>query len=529
MALIIAVFFVIVVTILIYLQWPAWKLSKIPAAPYISGLGHLPLMAKYQAGVFIKLAKQLGPIYRFQLGRQPIVFVASADLCQEIAIRKFKVFPNRVILPYMKESWIHLHGLFMTKAPDWARMRNILLPTFHTEKLSAYVPLMERVMGQVVEILDKHANAGEDVNMTQLLQRMALDVIGESAFGTGFKLVKPSWADGRSEDKDMVNAVLNSLDTLTMSEKAPVSTFAGLFFPFLQHPIREIMKRIPGTGDWNQYTGNLLLEAQMRALLERREAEMRDGVVRSDALSLLLDARAKSQEMRELLTDERVLALAYELMMAGSESTGTNLCYTLYFIAAHPEVASKMVKEIDELAPLGSTVAFEDVDKFKYVDQVIKESMRMITFSPVVAREAMEDIKVVGYHIPKVTSLSLSCRDSQTFFYQGTWVWLVINALAQDEEDFPEPHLFRPERFDPDCAEAKKRHPYAHSPFGIGPRMCIGYKLAYLEMKLALIHFYQRYTFEHSPAMENPLAVRLSIVVRPIHGVKLRVRKRGIC
>merc|ERR1711884_804457 len=59
-------------------------------------------------------------------------------------------------------------------------------------------------------------------------------------------------------------------------------------------------------------------------------------------------------------------------------------------------------------------------------------------------------------------------------------VWTPIAASHQNEDFFPEPEKFKPERF-----INKDFDPITFRPFIAGPRMCIGNRFALTEMKIA--------------------------------------------
>ncbi|KAK2445793.1 cytochrome P450 711A1 [Trifolium repens] len=506
---------------LIYLYEPYWKVRKVPGPPSLPLVGHLHLMAKHGPDVFSILAKQYGPIYRFHMGRQPLIIVADAELCKEAGIKKFKDIPNRSTPSPIKASPLHQKGLFFTRDSQWSTMRNTILSVYQPSHLSSLVPTMQSFIDSATQNLDSQ----EDIVFSNLSLKLATDVIGQAAFGVNFGLSEPHSvrneiesvnvnkddvmsASGSDEVTDFINQHIYSTTQLKMDLSGSFSIILGLLVPILQEPFRQILKRIPGTMDWKIERTNKKLGGRLDEIVEKR---MNDRTRSSkDFLSLILNARESKAVSENVFTPEYISAVTYEHLLAGSATTSFTLSSVVYLVAAHPEVEKKLLVEIDGFGSIDHIPTSQDLhDKFPYLDQVIKEAMRIYIVSPLVARETSNEVEIGGYLLPK-----------------GTWVWLALGVLAKDPKNFPEPEKFKPERFDPNCEEMKRRHPYAFIPFGIGPRACIGQKFSIQEIKLSLIHLYRKYLFRHSPNMENPLELEYGIVLNFKHGVKLRAIKR---
>ncbi|XP_030448583.1 cytochrome P450 711A1 [Syzygium oleosum] len=503
-----------------YLYAPYWGVRKVPGPPAFPLVGHLPLMAKYGPDVFSILAKRYGPIFRFHMGRQPLIIVADAELCKEVGIKKFKDIPNRSIPSPIAASPLHQKGLFFTKDVRWSTMRNTILSVYQPSHLASLVPTMQKYIESAAENLCSFKE--EDVTFSNLSLKLATDVIGQAAFGVDFglsrgqsKLGHGSSAsekgngDRDNEVSDFINKHIYSTTQLKMDLSGSFSIILGLLVPILQEPFRQILKRIPGTMDRKVDRTNKELASRLNGIVSKRMKEKERSS--KDFLSLILNARESEKAAKNVFTPDYVSAVTYEHLLAGSATTSFTLSSVVYLVAGHPEVEKKLLEEIDGFGPRDQLPTAQDLhEKFPYLDQVIKEAMRFYLVSPLVARETSREVEIGGYLLPK-----------------GTWVWLALGVLAKDPKNFPEPEKFRPERFDPNCEEQKRRHPYALIPFGIGPRACIGQKFSLQEIKLSLIHLYRKYIFRHSPNMEKPLELEFGIVLNFKHGVKLRVVERN--
>ncbi|KAK3224456.1 hypothetical protein Dsin_011481 [Dipteronia sinensis] len=528
---------VVVVGVLRYLYEPYWMVRKVRGPPIVPLVGHIHLMAKYGPDVFSILANKYGPIFRFHLGRQPMIIVADPELFKEVGIKKFKDIPNRSIPSPISASPLHQKGLFFTRGTRWSTMRNTVVSMYQPSHLASLVPTMQSFIESATQNLESSSSSSKgsdsDIVFSDLSLRMATDVIGQAAFGVNFGLSKPQSVDVdvdhdhnqknmlyNDEVSDFIKQHIYSTTQLKMDLSGSLSIILGLLVPILQEPVRQILKRIPGTMDWKVDRTNKQLSTRLDEIVSNRiilQEKIKLGADdhdhdSKDLLSLILKTRPDSGSRNVVFTQDYISATVYEHLLAGSATTAFTLSSVVYLVSRHPNVENKLLAEIDGFCPQDDDqipTSHDLQQKFPYIDQVIKEAMRFYFVSPLIARETAKQVEIGGYLLPK-----------------GTWVWLAPGVVAKDARYFPEPDKFKPERFDPDCDEERRRHPYAFIPFGIGPRACIGQKFSLQEIKLSLIHLYKKFVFRHSPNMECPLELEFGIVVNFKHGVKLRVINR---
>ncbi|KAK7863035.1 hypothetical protein R5R35_010777 [Gryllus longicercus] len=147
----------------------------------------------------------------------------------------------------------------------------------------------------------------------------------------------------------------------------------------------------------------------------------------------------------------------------------------------------------------------------KYLDSVIKESLRMYPPAVETARFCSADTTI--------TSAS-----GDIVFPKGSDILIPIMGLHYDPQYWEDPNKFNPDRFNED--NQRKIQHFTYMPFGAGPRMCIGERLALLEMKMALVHLLARFELLASARSPYPARFQACFNLTPEGGFWCRARPR---
>ncbi|KAI3505779.1 hypothetical protein L1887_28021 [Cichorium endivia] len=184
----------------------------------------------------------------------------------------------------------------------------------------------------------------------------------------------------------------------------------------------------------------------------------------------LLDILLRLKDGTEFpLTADNVKAIIFDVFAAGVDTSGTTVEWALSELIRSPRVMEKLQTELRQVLNGKERIQEEDIQDLSYLNQVIKETLRLHPPAPLhIPRQCTETCVFAGYDIPKKTKL-------------------IINAYAinRDPEYWIDPESFIPERF-----EIKHTiivgADYEYLPFGAGRRICPGVGLGLANVRLLL-------------------------------------------
>ncbi|GIY54991.1 cytochrome P450 4V2 [Caerostris extrusa] len=180
------------------------------------------------------------------------------------------------------------------------------------------------------------------------------------------------------------------------------------------------------------------------------------------------------------------------------------------FIAAvcTPRYREKIHQELDSVLGADSKgpLSISDLNELQYLDCVLKESNRLYPPAGAIARKTFEDISICGWKIPKRTTVIVA-----PFF------------VHRDEEVFPDPEKFDPERFLPENSAHIPE--CAYIPFAVGPRDCIGRVFAEMEVKILVCHILRSFSLHSLDSRDQVLPI-IKLSLQSSQPARIKFRRR---
>jgi cytochrome P450 len=195
------------------------------------------------------------------------------------------------------------------------------------------------------------------------------------------------------------------------------------------------------------------------------------------------------------LTLKEITMNALDLLTAGIETTSTTLSWALYELAINPDSQDKLRSEVKRVVSNDELITPEHIHNMPYLRWCIKETLRLYSVAIVNLRRTTEDVVLSGYHIPA-----------------GNTVFVVMSEMVKSAENYSEPDKFMPERWDREGGS--NIDSFTNIQFGFGPRMCVGRRVAELELHIALADIIRKYSsieFPDDKPMEGVIGIVLTM------------------
>ncbi|WP_084514295.1 cytochrome P450 [Nocardia acidivorans] len=432
--------------------------TSYPPGPRLPSIVQTALYAQWRGALLERAARRYGDVFTLRLVppySEKVVIFSRPEHIREI----FAADPadlhagegNRLLVHIMGE-----HSLLLTDEAEHARARRLLMPAFAGSSLRGYRTLVEAIAKTHV---DRWAS-GSTVHTLDRMNELTLDVIMQVVFGMADE-------HRRGELAPRLRRIVNINPLI----------FFGWKYPWLDRH-----------GPWKRFREN---QQAMNELLYSEISQRRahpDLDQRADVLSRLLAVGSGENPSDAPLSDAELRDQLITLLLAGHETTASALSWACHELAAHPRVQES------------ARSAAHDGDD-KYLEAVLKESMRRRTVIAATGRRLTRDMTIGGYALPRGTVVSTSI------------------LLAHSRSDnFPDGTDFRPERFLDGSVAAN-----TWLPFGGGVRRCIGAGFSLMEGTAVLREILTRYRLSLPAGVTGESSKIRNITHVPAHGAPVQV------
>ncbi|MEV0710026.1 cytochrome P450 [Nocardia aurea] len=430
-------------------------------------LGFYPAYRSDPLTLFYEQAVAHRGSVRLRLANQHVHLLVDPDHIDQVLVTGAAKY--RKGISYQSLNHLLGPGLLTSGGELWKRQRALIKPVFGRRHVDAEIPLMVACGQRMLERLDARAAEGAPFDLVPEVMGFAADVVCRAVMGAEIDGILPQIEDD----------VRDGVDWVMRHMAAPIQLPPGLPTP-ANRRFRGVLARLHRVVD-DVIAGNRDTEGEQ-------------------AHSLLARLLAARDDAGHAMDDEQLRHEVLTFLLAGHETTGGALAWTVYELCRNPAVLARVRDEID--TTLSVTAIENALPALESTGRCVDEAMRLHPPAWAFSRTAIEP-------------------DSFDTFDLEPGAIVVISPFVNHRfPDFWEsPLTFDPERFTRERARA--RPPFRYFPFGWGAHLCVGQHMALVEVRVGLAMLLSRYDIElvnglrvrENPEISNtpdPVLVRLT-------------------
>lgn len=355
-------------------------------------------------------------------------------------------------------------------------------PAFTGSKMRQMFELVTDSSDDIVKKFVKRVKNGERINleMNDFFSRVLIDSIASCAFG----LKVDSFAEPNNEF--FTNTKL-AIDFTSLKQFFKVVFLNSI--PFIARVLGiSLMDKSVATTFRNTVLDtmeirkekNIIRPDMINLMMELREGTLKhqldEKTKEKEGFATVEESEIGKTSVNRTLNDDELVAQCFIFLSGGSDTSANVLMFTAYELMINQDIQQRLYEEIAEMDQQlgGKRINYDALQRMKYLDQVVCESLRKWPPAGQVDRVCVKD-----YVLRIDDNVNINIEKGSTCLFP-------IYGIHHDPKYFADPEKFDPDRFNDENKNNIVSGSYI--PFGIGPRSCIG-MLNLLTNSMLLIFF----------------------------------------
>ncbi|KAH6715842.1 cytochrome P450 monooxygenase-like protein [Leptodontidium sp. MPI-SDFR-AT-0119] len=406
-------------------------------------------------------------------------------------------------------------GILLVEGDEHKFQRKNLTPAFAFRKVKDLYPVFWDKSREAVKRMSEHIDAVE--NTFEPGSKDSKQCTGRTKEAVILEV--DSWANRVSLDIIFLAVMGKDLGSIKDPD-TPLSHTYRTAFKRSANRTYEILllflpvwlaKIIPLEGREDSNTAaNSIRNACRQLIREKAECFEKHKSASLDILSVALET--------ELFTEENLTDQVMTFFAAGHVTTSAALIWAIYILCVHPEMQTKLRKEIRENLPgidEDTNISSQQIDHMQYLNAICNEVLRCYPPVPFTPRIAVRNTSICGHKIPSGTNVMLSA----IAVHKSNKLWANAGEFN--------PNRWIPSEKNPHSANGGSPSNYSYMPFLHGPRNCIGMGFAKGEFACLLAGWIGRFEFSLADERhmdENRMKRKGTMTARPTDGLLVKVK-----
>ncbi|XP_052563928.1 cytochrome P450 9e2-like isoform X4 [Culex pipiens pallens] len=457
----------------------------------------------------------------------PVYIVRDPELIKLIGVKDFDHFVDHAFVSGNSDDdgrndTLFGNSLIALSGLKWRDMRATLSPAFTGSKMRHMFELVADCGRSMVEFFKAEEKAGKSLEyeMKATFARYGNDVIASVAFGVTVDSMRDPQNDFNVMAKKMLDfanwkilvriAIIQILSLV--SKKFNFDIVDGTLSRYFRGIITDNMERREAQGIVRNDMVDMLMKVRKGTLKHQKdEQDTKDtGFATVEESSV-----GKTTHSRKW-TDNELIAQCFLFFLAGFDTTSNLLSWLMYELTVNPAIQDRLYEEISQIenSLLGKHLSYEALQKMSYLDMVVSEALRKWPPNVQLDRKCTKD-----YLLDNGTGTRFTMD-------KGSSVLIPVYAIHHDPKYYSNPERFDPERFSEE--NRSKINAGAYLPFGIGPRNCIGSRLALMQVKSIVYHLLKDFEAVSSEKTGTPLKLaKHPFLLQAENGIWVQLKSRS--